>query len=60
MVNLDENALESIHLGAWPEVDEKAIDKKLEEKMDLAYKIVRLGRSARNGAKDVYKRQVEK
>ncbi len=32
VVNLDENALESIHLGAWPEVDEKAIDKKLEEK----------------------------
>ena len=50
VVNLDENALESIHLGAWPEVDEKAIDKKLEEKMDLAYKIVKLGRSARNGA----------
>ena len=39
-----------MHLCLWPEVDEKAIDKKLEEEMDLAYKIVKLGRSARNSS----------
>ena len=50
VVGLDENAPESIHLCRWPEVDEKAIDKDLEKEMDLAYTIVKLGRSARNGA----------
>ena len=50
VTNLDKNAPESVHLCLWPEVDEKAIDKKLEEEMDLAYKIVKLGRSARNSA----------
>ena len=48
VVNLDKNALESVHLCTWPEVDESLIDGKLEEQMDLAYKIVKLGRSARN------------
>ena len=48
VVNLDKTAPESIHLCLWPEVDEKSIDKKLEEEMGLAYKIVKLGRSARN------------
>ncbi len=48
VVGLDKNAPESVHLCLWPEVDEKAIDKKLEQEMDLAYKIVKLGRSARN------------
>ena len=48
VVNLDKNAPESVHLCLWPEVDETLIDKKLEEEMDLAYKIVKLGRSARN------------
>lgn len=50
VVNLEPNAIESIHLCTWPIVEEKAIDKKLEEEMDLAYNIVKLGRSARNGA----------
>lgn len=45
---LDNNQEESIHLCAWPEVDLSAIDKKLEEEMDLAYSIVKLGRSSRN------------
>ena len=45
---LDNTAPESVHLCLWPEVDESVIDKKLEEEMDLAYKIVKLGRSARN------------
>jgi len=48
VVGLDKTAPESVHLCTWPEVDEKAIDTKLEEEMDLAYKIVKLGRSARN------------
>ncbi|MDU1312532.1 MAG: isoleucine--tRNA ligase [Clostridium septicum] len=50
VVNLDPKAEESVHLCTWPMVNEKAIDKKLEEEMDLAYTIVKLGRSARNGA----------
>ncbi len=48
VVGLDKTAPESIHLCTWPEVDENAIDKKLEEEMGLAYTIVKLGRSARN------------
>ena len=48
VLSLNSNAPESVHLCTWPEVDEKAIDTKLEEEMGLAYKIVKLGRSARN------------
>ncbi len=48
VVNLDKDAEESIHLCKWPSYNESTIDKDLEEKMDLAYKIVKLGRSARN------------
>ena len=48
VVGLDKNAVESVHLCDWPEVNEKVIDNKLEEEMDLAYTIVKLGRSARN------------
>ena len=47
---LDNTVPESVHLCTWPEVDETAIDKDLEAEMDLAYKIVQLGRSARNSA----------
>ena len=50
VVGLDNSAEESLHLCAWPEVCEDAIDKNLEKEMDLAYTIVKLGRSARNGA----------
>ena len=50
VVGLQKDAPESIHLCNWPEVNEKEIDKKLEEEMDLAYDIVKLGRSARNTA----------
>ena len=50
VVTIDKNAKESIHLCTWPEVEETAIDKKLEAEMDLAYTIVKLGRSARNAA----------
>ena len=48
VVNLDKKAPESVHLCLWPEVNEKEIDKNLEQEMDLAYKIVKLGRSSRN------------
>ena len=50
VVGLDDSAEESLHLCAWPEVSEDAIDKDLEKEMELAYTIVKLGRSARNGA----------
>jgi isoleucyl-tRNA synthetase len=50
VVGLDKTAPESVHLCTWPEVDETVIDSNLEEEMDLAYKIVKLGRSARNSA----------
>lgn len=50
VAGLDKNAPESVHLCLWPEVDGSTIDKKLEQEMDLAYKIVKLGRSARNSA----------
>ena len=50
VVGLDSNAPESVHLCLWPEVDESKIDHKLEEEMDLAYRIVKLGRSSRNSA----------
>jgi len=47
---IDPKAEESVHLCVWPTVDENAINKDLEKEMDLAYTIVKLGRSARNGA----------
>ena len=50
VVGLDKEAPESVHLCLWPEVKENEIDKQLEKEMDLAYKIVRLGRGARNVA----------
>jgi len=50
VVNLNSEAEESVHLCLWPQVDGNAIDKDLEKEMDLAYSIVKLGRSARNGA----------
>ncbi len=48
--SLDENAIESIHLCKWPNADKNLINKELENDMDLAYSIVKLGRSARNAA----------
>ena len=50
VVALDNSAPESIHLCMWPEYDESLVDESLEEEMDMAYNIVKLGRSARNGA----------
>ncbi len=47
---VDENAPESVHLTSFPEVDDKMIDKALEENMKTVVDIVVLGRAARNGA----------
>ena len=48
VVGLDKNAPESVHLCMWPEYDANAVDKNLEAEMSLAYRIVKLGRRARN------------
>ncbi|MBC2581285.1 isoleucine--tRNA ligase [Clostridium sp. DJ247] len=50
VVSIDSNAPESLHLCRWPEYNEELVDKDLEKEMDEAYKLVKLGRSARNGA----------
>ena len=50
VVALDPKAEESIHLCKWPQYDENEVNSQLEEHMSIAYKIVKLGRSARNGA----------
>ena len=54
--NLDRTQPESVHLCTWPEVVESEIDADLEKEMGLAYKIVQLGRSARN-AENIKNRQ---
>lgn len=50
VISLDKYETESVHLCKWPEIDKSGIDKKLEKEMDLAYELVKLGRSARNSA----------
>ena len=50
VLSLDKTAPESVHLCLWPKYDEKLVDKNLEKEMDLAYYVVKLGRSARNQA----------
>ncbi|SUY48382.1 isoleucyl-tRNA synthetase [Clostridium putrefaciens] len=50
VVSFDKDAKESLHLCSWPEYNEQLVDEGLEREMDMAYKIVKLGRSARNGA----------
>ncbi len=48
--NVDETAPVSIHLCAFPEIEENRIDTNLEEQMKKVLEIVVLGRSARNGS----------
>ena len=48
--SIDKSAPESIHLCDFPTVDEKMIDKKLEESMDEVLKIVVMGRACRESA----------
>ena len=50
VVNVDKNALESIHFCDFPEVNEEWIDTKLEEDMDHVLQIVVQGRACRNTA----------
>lgn len=50
VVSLDPEAKESIHLNLWPSYNLEMVDTELEKKMDLAYDLVKLGRSARNAA----------
>ena len=48
--NVDADAPESVHLCDFPVCDEKAIDKALEDDMEVVLKAVNLGRAARNSA----------
>lgn len=50
VVNLDKSAPESVHLCSWPKYNAELIDSDLESEMEEAYRIVKLGRSARNSA----------
>jgi isoleucyl-tRNA synthetase len=47
---IDKTAPESIHLCAFPPVDENLIDSDLEAQMEQVLKLVTLGRACRNGA----------
>lgn len=48
VTGLNPNAPESIHLCSWPKYDPNFYCRDLEKDMDLTYKIVKLGRNARN------------
>lgn len=48
--SVDENAPKSVHLCDYPQADESLIDRELEYNMDLASKVVTLGRACRNTA----------
>ena len=50
VVNLNKEALESVHLCDYPTVNESYIDKELELNMDFVLKIVTVGRAVRNSA----------
>lgn len=46
----DKDAPLSIHLCKYPQYEANLVDERLENEMDVAYKIVQLGRAARNDA----------
>src|ERR671910_183782 len=50
VVNVSEEAPESVHLADWPEYREELIDRDLSERMSAARRVVGLGRAARNAA----------
>ena len=50
VISVDKNAPESIHLCDFPEVDEKMIDKELEENMKDLLEVVVMGRACRNAS----------
>lgn len=51
VLSVNPDDIKSVHLCSYPKCDEKMIDIKLEEEMEMAIKLVELGRSARNEAK---------
>lgn len=50
VVTLNKEEPESVHLCRWPEYMENEVNAELEKEMELAYKVVKLGRKARSGA----------
>ena len=50
VVGLNKKAEESVHLCTWPEYKAELVNEELEKEMELAYKVVKLGRSARSNA----------
>ena len=50
VVQVDQNAPESVHLCDFPQANPAYINKALEENMDLVLQIVALGRAARNAS----------
>lgn len=50
VLSANKNAPVSIHLNKYPKYDASLTDNKLEEEMETAYRIVQLGRAARNEA----------
>jgi isoleucyl-tRNA synthetase len=51
IVPVTSGAPESVHLATWPVADESLIDPELDKAMDLARRVVELGRAARAAAK---------
>jgi isoleucyl-tRNA synthetase len=51
IVPVTPGAPESVHLATWPVADESLIDPELDKAMDLARRVVELGRAARAAAK---------
>lgn len=51
VLSVNENDIKSVHLCSYPKCDESIIDEKLSVEMEMAIKLVELGRSARNEAK---------
>ena len=50
VVNVDDEAPESVHLADWPDLEESLIDRDLSGRMASARHVVSLGRAARNAA----------
>ena len=48
VLSVDKNAPISVHLTSFPAFEESHIDKEFEEEMEVVYKVVTLGRAARN------------
>lgn len=51
VVATDPSAPKSVHLAAWPRTDDSLLDTELSREMNLARRVVELGRAARSEAK---------